>query len=53
MDKCRENLNSNIKFESAPKSLKKHLLAKAVCIHHLNCHDLKVVAIDNQLLAGL
>ncbi len=42
------------KSKATPKSLKKkYLLAKAVCINHLNCHDLKVVAIDNQLFTGL
>jgi len=47
-------LLSAFKIESAPKSLiKKYILAKAMCINHLNYHGLKAVVIDNQLLNGL
>ncbi len=41
-------------IESTPKSgYKNHSLAKAWYISNLNCHDLKVVAIDKQIVTGL
>ncbi len=44
----------DLKFESTPKSgYKNQNLAKARYISNLNCHDLKVVAIDNQIVTGL
>ncbi len=33
--------------------IKNQNLAKAQYISNLNCHDLKVVAIDNQIVTGL